>query len=171
MTQQVHPAFIMAAQQSQQAWIMAQHSLSPLVQVMVQPISVISTLHMPIIRLQQQTIMPFIIMQQLHMPPAIMVQRFWSMPAEAASSQVQVIFMPPAHFSMAMVQRGIIIMFMAAGMAAVPPIIPAPMVGVPMPVMLIPARSISLVIMVSTPGSRVRADASPDSRARDSDEV
>ena len=74
--QQVQPAFIMAAMQSQHAWIMAQQSLSPLVQVIVQPFSVISHLHMPIIRLQQQAIIPFIIMQQLHMPPAIIVQRF-----------------------------------------------------------------------------------------------
>ena len=69
--QQVQPAFIMAAMQSQHAWIMAPQSLSPLVQVIVQPLSVISHLHMPIIRLQQQAIIPFIIMQQLHMPPAI----------------------------------------------------------------------------------------------------
>ena len=66
----------MAAMQSQQAWIISQHLLSPLVQVMQTPSSVISHLHMPIVRLQQQTIMPFIIMQQLHMPPAIIVQRF-----------------------------------------------------------------------------------------------
>ena len=142
ITQQVQPAFIMAVQQSQQAWIMAQHSLSPLVQVMQQPFSVISHLHMPIIRLQQQAIMPFIIMQQLHMPPAIIVQRFCIMLADIASSQVQVIFMPPGHFSIFIVQRGTIIMFMPAGHGRVLPI-----VGMPMPVMLIPARSIILVII------------------------
>jgi hypothetical protein len=154
ITQQVQPAFIMALQQSQHAWIMAQQSLSPLVQVMVQPFSVASHLHMPIIRLQQHAIIPFIIMQQLHIPPAIIVQRFCSMPADMASSQVQVIFMPPVHFSIAIVQRGIIIMFMPVGIALVPPIIPAPIDGVPMPVMLIPARSISLVIIASVPISR-----------------
>ena len=68
------------------------------------------------------------------------------MPADIASSQVQVIFMPPVHFSIFMVQRGTIIMFMPAGIVA-PPIIPVPMPGVPMPVMLIPARSINLVII------------------------
>jgi hypothetical protein len=75
-TQQVQPAFIMPAMQSQQAWIMAQQAGSPLVQVIVTPFSVISHLHSPIIRLQQQAIMPFIIRQQEHMPPASMVQRF-----------------------------------------------------------------------------------------------
>ena len=113
--QQVQPAFIMAVMQSQQAWIMAQQSVSPLVQVMRTPSSVISHLHMPIVRLQQQTIMPFIIMQQLHMPPAIIVQRFCIMPADILSSQVQVIFMPPVHFSIVIVQRGTIIMFVPAG--------------------------------------------------------
>jgi hypothetical protein len=76
----------MAPQQSQHAWIMAQQSLSPLVHVMQTPSAVISHLHMPIVRLQQQTIMPFIIMQQLHMPPAIMVQRFYSIVAVILSS-------------------------------------------------------------------------------------
>jgi hypothetical protein len=74
--QQTHPALLIAAMQSQHAWIMAQHSVSPLVHVMQTPSSVISHLHIPIIMLQQQTIMPFIIMQQLHIPPAIMLQRF-----------------------------------------------------------------------------------------------
>ena len=81
ITQQVQPAFIMAVMQSQQAWIMAQQFASPLVQVIVTPSSVISHLHMPMVRLQQQTIMPFIITQQLHMPPASIVQRFCIMPA------------------------------------------------------------------------------------------
>jgi hypothetical protein len=49
---------------------------SPLVHVMQTPFAVISHLHMPIIRLQQQTIMPFIMQQQLHMPPIIVVHRF-----------------------------------------------------------------------------------------------
>ena len=106
--QQVQPAFIMAVMQSQQAWIMSQQALSPLVQVMQTPSSVISHLHMPIVRLQQQTIMPFIIMQQLHMPPAIIVQRFCIMLQAILSSQVQVIFMPPVHFSIFIVQRGTI---------------------------------------------------------------
>jgi hypothetical protein len=58
--QQVHPAFMQAATQSQQPWIMSQQALSPLVQVITQPSLVISHLHAPIVRLQQHTIMPFI---------------------------------------------------------------------------------------------------------------
>jgi hypothetical protein len=155
--QQVQPAFIMALQHSQQAWIIAAHSLSPLVQVTQTPCSVISHLHMPIIRLQQQTTMPFISVQQLHMPPAIMVQRLCSMAADVASSLLQVIFMPPAHFSIFIVQRGTIIMFMLAGTAPVPPISPVPMAGLPMPGMLIPGRSISRLVISIAPGCRVKS--------------
>jgi hypothetical protein len=42
MTQQVQPAFIIEVQQSQHAWIMAAQALSPLMQVMQTPLSVIS---------------------------------------------------------------------------------------------------------------------------------
>jgi hypothetical protein len=140
--QQVQPDVIMVAQQSQQAWIIAQQLLSPLVQVMQTPMSVASHLHMPIVMLQQQTIMPFIIMQQLHIPPAIMVHRFWSMPAETLSSQTQVTFIPPVHFSKVILQRGTIIMFEAAGVAAAGP-------GIPMPVMPITFRSAITVLIVA----------------------
>jgi hypothetical protein len=74
--QQTHPALDIAVMQSQQAWIIAQQSASPLVQVMQTPSLVWSHLHMPMIMLHEQTIMPFIIIQQLHIPPAIMEQRF-----------------------------------------------------------------------------------------------
>jgi hypothetical protein len=157
--QQVQPAFIMALQHSPHAWIMAAHSLSPLVQVQQTPCSVISHLHIPIIRLQQQTIIPFIIVQRLHMPPAIMVQRFWSIPADVASSLVQVIFIPPLHFSIFIVQRGTIIMFMPAGIGPVPPIIGVPMAGLPMAGMPIPARSISLLVISIAPGCRVKTSS------------
>ena len=76
MTQQVHPALAMQLRQSQQAWIISPHLASPLVQVTQTPLSVISQRHMPMVRLQQQTVMPFIIQQQLHMLPASMVHRF-----------------------------------------------------------------------------------------------
>ena len=109
--QQVHPAFMHAVRQSQQAWIISQQALSPLVQVTMQPSLVISTLHAPIIMLQQHTVMPFMVQQKLHIPPAIMVQRFCIMAHAAVSSQVQVTFIPPAHFSTFMVQRGTITMF------------------------------------------------------------
>jgi hypothetical protein len=79
---------------------------------MTQPISVISIWHMPIMpMLQQQHIIPFIIIQTLIMPPCVIMQRFFIISAEVLSSQVQVIFIPPGHFSILMVQRGAIIMF------------------------------------------------------------
>ncbi|WP_406697410.1 hypothetical protein V5E97_00990 [Singulisphaera sp. Ch08] len=169
MTQQVQPASIMVAQQSQQAWIMAQQSLSPLVQVMQQPSSVISHLHMPIMRLQQQTIMPFIIIQQEHMPPASIVQRFCIMLQAILSSQVQVIFMPPGHFSKTILHRDIIIMFMPVGIAEGPLIIPAPMPGMPVVGAVIPIRSIILFILpMSLPlqSTHLRPDAGPESESQ-----
>ncbi|ODT99037.1 MAG: hypothetical protein ABS79_05000 [Planctomycetes bacterium SCN 63-9] len=164
--QQVQPAFIIMLQQSQQAWIMSQQALSPLVQVMQQPISVISHVQLAMVMLQQQTHMPFIIMQQEHMPPAIIMQRFCIMAAETLSSQTQLIFIPPSHFSKVILQRGTIIMFiMPDGIvpAAAPmPIMPIPLMAPGMPIMLgidppvipdipgipIPARSIVLVAAI-----------------------
>jgi len=129
----MQPASHMADRESQQAWIILQHSLSPLVQVMHTPSLVISHLHIPIVRLQQQTIMPFIMQHQLHMPPAMAMQRFCSVPAAILSSQEHMIFMPPVHFSNLMSQRGTITQFIpvgAAGMAA--PMLLIPVVGMPM---------------------------------------
>jgi hypothetical protein len=124
-TQQTHPASVMEHMHSQHAWIMAQHAGSPLVQVIQTPSLVGSHLHMPIARLQQHIIMPFIIMQQLHMPPAIIEQRFCNIVADIESSHLQVIFMPPAHFSILILHRGTIIHCGAAGMPAGEPIGPA----------------------------------------------
>jgi hypothetical protein len=115
--QQLQPAFIMADMHSQQAWIISQHLVSPLMQVIVQPSLVMSHLHMPMVRLHCITIMPFIIMQQLTIPPESMVQRFCIMEQATASSHEQVIFMPPVHFSIFMVQRGTIMKFGIAGVA------------------------------------------------------
>jgi hypothetical protein len=105
--QQQQPALSMVAMQSQQAWIMSQQALSPLVQVMHTPLDIISQRHMPRVRLQVHTVIPFIIMQQLTIPPAIMEQRFCIMVQAALSSQVQVSFMPSLLRSIFMVQRGI----------------------------------------------------------------
>jgi hypothetical protein len=121
ITQQVQPAFIMELQHSQHAWIIAAHSLSPLVQVKQTPCSVGSHLHAPITRLQQHATMPLTIAQQLHMPPAIILHRFCNDAAVVLSSQVHVIFMPPGHFSTFIVHRGTIIML----------VIPGPTPGVP----------------------------------------
>jgi hypothetical protein len=107
---------------------MSQQALSPLMQVTQTPSLVISHMHMPIVRLQQHTIAPFIMQQTLHFEWAIMEQRFCSMPQAILSSQTQVIFIPPVHFSIFIVQRGIIIPVMAgfiAGIVApIPDIIP-----------------------------------------------
>jgi hypothetical protein len=138
--QQVQPAFMHAATQSQHPWIMSQQALSPLVQVTQQPSFVVSTLHAPIVRLQQHTVIPFIMQHTLHIPPAIMVHRFCIMAHAVGSSQVQVSFIPLAHFSTFMVQRGPMTMFgvAAAGMpVGIPPVIPA-----------IAARSIIIAVAI-----------------------
>jgi hypothetical protein len=146
--QQEQPDFMQAVMQSQQPWIISQQPLSPLVQVMQQPSFVISHLHIPIMRLQQQTIIPFIMQQQLTIPPAIMVQRFCIMEQAAWSVQVQVIFMPLAIFSIFIVQRGTITMLGAIG-EVVPDI---PGVFMPMPGIPIVGRSIIIVpVMIIAP--------------------
>jgi hypothetical protein len=149
-TQQVPPAFVMAETHSQQAWIMAAQALSPLVQVSVTPSPVISHLHRPITRLQQQTIIPFIITQQVHMPPASIVQRFCTMPEATLSSLVQEMVMPPVHFSTFTSQRGTIIMFMPAGIVPGVPIVPAPMPAGPITpaTPIIPLRSIIIALLI-----------------------
>jgi hypothetical protein len=124
MTQQVQPACIIEHIASQHDWIIAQQSLSPDVQVKRTPSLVISHLHMPIVRLQQQTTMPFIMQQQLHIEPAMLVQRLWITPQAIMSVQLQTIFIPPVHFSIFTVQRGTIMVFipgMAAGIIGVMP--------------------------------------------------
>jgi hypothetical protein len=150
-TQQVQPSLSMQATQSQQHWIISQHFGSPLVQVMQTPSLVISHLHMPMVRLQQQTIMPFIMQQTVHMPPAIIVQRFCTMLQAILSSQEQVIFMPPVHFSILKVQRGTIIQLVEAGIPVGEPIVGVPMPGIVMPCIPIPVRSIIMLDIVLFP--------------------
>ena len=146
--QQLQPAFIMPVMQSQQAWIMAQQAASPLVQVMRTPISVASHRHMAIVRLQQQAIIPFIVQQQENIAPAIIVQRFWSIAADALSSQAQSIVIPPSHLAKVMVHFGTITMPTPAGELPVVPIIPAGgIIPVPMPVIPITPRSIIIAVM------------------------
>jgi hypothetical protein len=163
MMQQVQPAFIMAVMQSQHPWIMAQQAASPLVHVMQTPMSQGSHLVMPIIMLQLQAIMPFIMQQQDIMPPAIMVQRFCSMAAVISSSHVQVTFMPPAHFSKVMVQRGTIIMFMPAGEVVGAAAVIMPEAGIPMPMPVMPIivpRSIIFAVAIG-PGPQGSASTPP----------
>jgi hypothetical protein len=150
--QQVQPSLIIVARHSQQAWIISSHLASPLVQVIQTPSLVMSHLHMPMVRLQQQTIMPFIMQQHVHMPPANIVHRLCSMLAANLSSQEQVIFMPPVHFSILIVHRGTIIQFMPEGMAVGVDIPGIPIPGVPRPGIPIPDRSIIIAVdMVTTP--------------------
>jgi hypothetical protein len=52
MKQQVQPRSMQQDMHSQQAWIISQQGWSPLVQVMVKPLSVISKRHMPMVKLQ-----------------------------------------------------------------------------------------------------------------------
>jgi hypothetical protein len=162
--QQVQPALSIALMQSQQPWIILPHSGSPLVQATQTPLSVVSHLHMPMVKLQQQTVVPFIITQQLHMPPASIVHRFCTMLTAVLSSQEQVIFIPPVHFSMRSVQRGTINQFMLGGMAAGVPtggvITPGDIIGV----VPVPGRSVVLVLDITELLSRPAVVASPQNR-------
>src|SRR5580658_10345661 len=112
--------------QSPQPWIIWQHWVSPLVQVKQTPLSVISHLHRPCVRLKYPIVMPLHWTQQLHMPPANIVHRFCTMLAAILSSQTQVNLTPPVHFSTLNVQRGTIIQFVP-----VVPTVGVPTVGVP----------------------------------------
>jgi len=121
---------------------MSQQALSPLMQVTQTPSVVISHMHMPMVRLQQQTMAPFIMQQRLHFELAIIEQRFCSMLQAILSSHEQVIFIPPVHFSSFILQRGIII-----------PVIAGLMVGivVPIPDIIVVAGFMVAVVMADTP--------------------
>jgi hypothetical protein len=142
ITQQLQPAATRPAMQSQHAWIISQHLASPLVQVMQTPLSVVSHLQKPIVRLQQQTVRPFMVRQQLTAPPASMAHRFCTMPQAILSSQTQVIFRPPVHFSNLTVHRGTIIQPAPATPPVGVPMGLVPMPGTVTPGIPIPVRSI-----------------------------
>jgi hypothetical protein len=110
MMQQQQPAFIIFIMQSQHAWIISQHALSPDVQEIMHPPAVISHLHVPIIIEQVIIVIPFIIMQQFIIPPAIIFIMPCIIEHCILSSHIHIIFIPPSHFSIFIVQRGIIIM-------------------------------------------------------------
>jgi hypothetical protein len=114
-TQHMQPAFMQAIMQSQQAWTISQAALSPLVQVMQTPISIISQVQLHIAMLHWHMTMPFFMQQQLHMPSHSILHMFCSVAADISSSQTHIIFMPPAHFSIFMVQRGVMVMLPVAG--------------------------------------------------------
>jgi hypothetical protein len=66
-------------------------------------------LHSAIIIEQVQQGIPFFIQQQEHIAPGIIAHRFCIIDTAIMSSLVHIIFIPPSHFSIIMVQRGIII--------------------------------------------------------------
>jgi len=160
---QQQPASQHLARQSQQAWHMAQQYLSPLVQVMQTPFSVISHTQLQQQKLHWQRTMPFIVQVQQHMPPASIRQRFCSVPQETSSSQEQMILQPPAHFSNLISQRGtthhdgmVDIGDIVAGADGIPPIIE------PMPV-----RSIIIVLDIANSSScELRLTSGLSSRRR-----
>jgi hypothetical protein len=94
------------------------------VQVIVQPSAVISHLQAAMVMEQVIIGMPFIIMQQDIMPPCIMVIMFCIIEHCILSSHIHMIFMPPSHLVMVILQRGIIIMFMGI-IPPIPGIMPA----------------------------------------------
>jgi hypothetical protein len=158
----MQPAFMQAAMQSQQAWHMAQQSSSPLVQVKQTPILVSVHSHLHIDMLHWHIIMPFIMQQQLHMLPASILHMFCKVAAAISSSQVQVIFMPPLHFSIFIVQRGTMHICMAPG---APIGMPAagiePLIGEAPPIMLL-----SIIIMLVISNSLVSAGHRQHENAR-----
>src|ERR1700683_4224390 len=140
--------------QSQQAWIILAHIGSPLVQVMLQPMSIISILHMPIMPiLQEQQVMPLHMQHMAQVPPCIIMQRFFIISAAVLSSHAMVHFIPPLIFSIFMVQRGAMIMLPMA--VPMPPIVPGIIEGImpfiiplfiPMPIMLIAPMGIHIML-------------------------
>lgn len=139
----MQPAFMQAIMQSQQAWHMAQHSSSPLVQVKHTPIFVSVHSHLHIDMQHWQTVIPFIMQQQLHMLPASILHIFCKVAAVISSSHVQVILKPPLHFSNFIVQRGTMHICMALGIAdgIAPP-------GIEPPIGLIMLLSIIIMLVI-----------------------
>lgn len=144
--QQVQPADMQSIMHWQWAWIILAIIASPLVHVMVQPMSVISILHMPhMAMLCMQHIVPFIMQHMVQAPPCIIIMRLFIISAAVRSSQVIVQRMPPVIFSIIMVQRGGIIMpgIMDEPIPIMPGIMPMPpIMGIDiipdMPVPIIP---------------------------------
>ena len=149
------PGIIMPVMQSQQAWIIFWHIASPLVQVMTQPMSVISQVVMPMVMLQQQHIMPLHMQQQLIMALGIIMHRFCIMAADILSSQTQVTVMPMAVLAKVMRHLGIIaiwpamvdmlpVMFIGMLIMPMPPVMPV------MLPMVIP-RSVEVIEVIVNP--------------------
>jgi hypothetical protein len=144
--------------QSQQACSMSQQALSPLVQVMQTPSLVM--VHLQVHIIHWQTTMPFIMQQHEHMPSASILHRFCRAPQETSSSQTQVIFMPPVHFSILIVQRGTIDMAPMLGPMAGMPVMGMVPVGIE-PIIM--GRSIIIVGCIAKSFAREGPSAVADS--------
>jgi hypothetical protein len=125
---------------SQQAWSISQHFLSPLVQVTHTPSFVYSHLHIPHTRLHWQTAMPLSVQQQLHIPAASILHRFCKVPQATSSSHLQLIFSPPEHFSIFILQLGKTHQLPGPGTAVGAP------AGAAKPCMPTPDRSMNIVL-------------------------
>jgi hypothetical protein len=84
------------------------------------------------------------------MPPWSIMHRFCIMLQAIGSSQLQVIFMPPVHFSIFMVQRGSIRKFGAVGIPVGVPTAGDAIPGIPMPGIAMPVRSIIIAFAISS---------------------
>jgi hypothetical protein len=141
---------------------MLQQPSSPLVQVTQQPSLVISHLHVPIIRLQLQTIIPFSMQQQFTIPPAIILHTFCTIAHEEGSEQEQVIFIPPGHFSIFIMQRGTITVFIPDMPAGI--VIPIPGIVLEVEEVVI-GFIIAVIMIVSCKGGKALvlcAEARPE---------
>jgi hypothetical protein len=164
--QHTQPAFAQAQIQSQHAWIMSQHALSPLVQVKHTPFLVIVQSHLHMHKLHWHISMPLMVQHRLNIPPAIILHMFCRVAVDTSSSHVQVTFMPPVHFSIFIVQRGT--MHIPCIIADMPGIWPC--IGDPdMPMgLLVRFRSIIIALDIATPflPARHRADCGQGARKR-----
>jgi hypothetical protein len=101
---------------------MAQHCLSPLVQVMQQPSLVYSHLQWQLVNEHLQHSKPLQLQTQLHRPSHSILQRFCSVAHDISSSHLQCILKPPVHFSNSILQRGTTHILPAIGAAAGKPV-------------------------------------------------
>jgi hypothetical protein len=164
----MQPAFMQALRQSQQAWIISQQALSPLVQVMHTPLSIIVHWQLHIAMLHWHIIIPFIMQHRLHIPPAIILHICCKMAAAISSSQVHLTFMPPAHFSIVIVQCGT--MHIPGAIAGMPDICPMGVVPDIPVVPIIADRSNIMVLditelLVRTGHAAARTGTCPRERA------
>jgi hypothetical protein len=112
--------------------------------------------------------MPLIVQHRPSIPPAIILHVFCKVAAAISSSHVQVIFMPPAHFSIFIVQRGTMHMLgMIADMLGIWPIIG---IELDMP-MVVPTTPRSIIIALDITTLLCHVGASKRGAAKNSQTV